>query len=142
MELRLRQSGIRVVDDGLPALYVAVILLENEIGTRRVGYSYTIIVELLESYYLARHIAEAGTGADVQTTSASDFFDGVHRYAGATWRAPILVGSTPNDETRRAIRTAVLESVKTNSPTTTSPPTLASLRPGPKECESDCWPLP
>ena len=70
VELRLRQSGIRVLDEGPVSVYVRLNVLDDKAG----AYTFSIEVELLEFVYTERHIASILR--DVEITTLNDFLVG------------------------------------------------------------------
>ncbi len=110
VELRLRQSGIRVLEDSDPWLYVQLTVASNEVGTRFVGYGYGLNVKLHETGFFQRHVLEAATKTDVDTTTVGEFFEDLFSYSITTWQRNGL-GHTGRDGYRALIRNDILEFV-------------------------------
>ena len=105
VELRLRQSGIRVEEDSTATLSVSVPVLEAETG----GYAYGAQVALMEDVYLPRRM-ESVQNPDGTPRSLALYFRQQHVYPAMVWQRSGLGTASPSTA-RTYIRDDILEKV-------------------------------
>ena len=105
VELRLRQSGITVDEEGA-ALFVFVSVLDRQVAG---AYAYEAEIRLLEGVYALRNMR---ADLDPYPASRREFVERVEEniHTGATWRSSVL-GLAVSNTARTRIRDSVLELV-------------------------------
>ena len=107
VELRLRQSGIRVLDDSMATLYANVSIAPIA-GIE--GYVFAVDLELLEPVYMRRQLLADSLVPGETTRTVGPFLMDESSYQGTTWDTG-SVGTASEDSARTYIRDAVLEHV-------------------------------